>query len=54
MCFIKVGDLNSNTRNENNKTFSKQKKKELVKSVLNRNGLMNRVNNIIKYGYSNK
>lgn len=50
MCFIKVGDLSGYMKAEDKKILSKQKKEEVVKSVLNRNGLMNRVNNIIKYG----
>lgn len=54
MCFIKVGDLSGYMKNEEKKILSKQKKKKFVKSVLNRNGLGNRVSNIIKNVYSNK
>lgn len=54
MCFIRVGDLYNYMRNEEKKIVSKQKKEELAKSILNKNGLGNRVSNIIKNVYSNK
>lgn len=54
MCFIKVGDLSGYMKNEEKKILSKQKKKEVVKSILNRNGLGNRVINIINNVYCNK